>query len=217
MRYMVFVFVILLFTTLSAKGLSGKWVAASNGERASLEFVSKNQLRYNGELLYYEIAGSNIRVADEYFGYVDYPYRLQKGALYITFPEGYTLKFLHPKSVKTSKRSSARSNDTYLLRGRLCSYSSSYNGGYSHSDMLYFDGNGRYSTGAQTYSSGDAGNYVNEGSGDGGGSYSVSGITVFVQVDGGQSFQGKVTQRASNGAITGIEVNGKIFATGLCD
>jgi len=218
MRYFIFFVLLTLFTTLNAQSLSGKWVANSGSERRSLEFISQNQLRYNGEILYYEIVGSKIRVADEYFGYVEYPYSLKNKTLYITFPEGYTLKFQHPKKAKQStKQRKNSSNDTYLLRGRLCSYSSSYNGGYSHSDMLYFDGNGRYSTREQSYSSGDAGNYVNEGSSSDGGSYSVSGINVYVQVDGGNSFSGKVTQRASSGAITGIEVNGKIFATGLCD
>jgi len=218
MRYFVFILLLTLFTTLSAKSLSGKWVANSGSQKASLEFVSQNQLRYNREMLYYQIVGSNIRVADEYFGYVEYPYTLKKKTLYVTFPEGYTLKFQHPKKVKQKTQQRQNSGkDTYLLRGRLCSYSSSYNGGYSHSDRLYFDGNGRYSTGEQSYSSGDAGNYVNEGSSSDGGSYSVSGVNVYVRVDGGNSFSGKVTQRASNGAITGIEVNGKIFATGLCD
>jgi len=218
MRYFIFIILLTLFTTLHAKSLSGKWVANSGSEQVSLEFISQNQLRYNGEILYYQVVGSTIRVADEYFGYVDYPYSLKNKTLYVTFPEGYTLKFQHPKKVKQStKQKDNSNNDTSLLQGQLCSYSSSYNGGYSHSDKLYFDGNGRYSTGQQTYSSGDAGNYVNEGSSSGGGSYSVSGVNIFVHVDGGDSFNGKVTQRASNGDITGIEVNGKIFATGLCD
>jgi len=169
-------------------------------------------------LLYYQLVGKNIRVADEYFGYVDYPYSKRGEKLYITFPEGYTLAF-EKKSQKKSQRvrSASSGNENYLLRGRLCSYSSSYNGAYSHSDRLYFDGNGRYSTSEQSYSSGSAGNYVNEGASDGGGTYSVSGVNIYVQVNGGASFNGKVTQRSSNGAITGIEVNGKIFAAGLCD
>ena len=214
MRYFILVMFLTFFTTLNAQSLHGKWIAHSGSEQASLEFISQNQLRYNGEVLYYQIIGSNIRVADEYFGYVEYPYTLKNKTLYITFPEGYTLKFHHPKKVKLRGNDG---NDTYLLRGRLCSYSSSYNGGYSHSDRLYFDGNGRYSTREQTYSSGDAGSYVNEGASGHGGSYSVNGVNVYIHVDNGNSFKGKVTQRASNGMITGIEVNGKIFATGLCD
>jgi len=210
-------FIVLLFFGLNVYGevLNGKWESQNNGQRSTLEFVSQNQLLYNGEMLYYQIVNNTIQVADDY-GFVNYPYKLQQGKLYIQFPEGYKLTFVKYKK-KREKLQSTSGNDTYLLRGKLCSYSSSYNGGYSHSDMLYFDGQGHYSTRAQTYSSGNSGAYVNEGNSDGGGSYSVHGINISVHVAGGNSFNGKVTQRDRRGNITGIEVNGKIFATGLCD
>lgn len=208
-------FIVLLFFGLNVYGevLNGKWESQNKGQRNTLEFVSQNQLLYNGEKLYYRIVNHTIEVADDY-GFVGYPYKLQKGKLYIQFPEGYRLTFVKYKKRKTQNSSG---DDTYLLKGKLCSYSSSYNGGYSHSDMLYFDGKGHYFTRAQTYSSGDSGAYVNEGNSDGGGSYSVQGINISVHVTDGNSFNGKVTQRDKRGNITGIEVNGKIFATGLCD
>ena len=216
MRYLIIVMLMTLFMSLNAKDLSGKWVCSSEG--ASLEFITENQLNYNGELLYYEVIGSRLRIADEYLGYVDYPYKMKNSSLYITFPEGYTLMFQQKKQSKINKtKTKNSSSETYLLQGKLCSYSSSYNGGYSHSDILYFDGNGRYSTHAQSYSSGDSGSYYNDSNSADGGTYRVSGVNIYVHVNGGDSFVGNVTQRTNAGAITGIEVNGKIFARALCD
>ena len=216
MKY--FIFIILIALSLDAKNLSGNWISSSDGQRVTLEFISKSQLRYDGELLAYQKTGSYIRVVDEYGGYINYPYKMKNKALYITFPEGYTLVFKEVKKSKVRRTNNLQNdNDTYLLSGRLCSYSSSYNGSYSHSNILYFDGRGRYSTSEQTYSSGASGNYLNNGESDGSGTYSVSGINIYVKVNGGNSFNGKVTQRDNSGSITGIDVNGNIFAKGLCD
>ena len=211
MKKVLFIVLFLLSLSLEAKNLSGNWVANSDSRIVSLEFLSKSKLKYDGELLAYTTVGSNIRVADEYGGYINYPYKMKNESLYITFPEGYTLVF------KKIKKSKVKAAGTHLLRGKLCSYSSSYNGGYSHSNILYFDGNGRYSTSEQTYSSGASGSYLNNSGSDGSGTYSVDGVNIYVHVNGGKGFKGTVTQRTNNGAITGIDVNGHIFATGLCD
>ena len=211
-------FILLIVISLDAKSLTGKWIASSDSQKISLEFLSKSHLNYDGDVLAYQIVGSNIRVVDEYNGYVDYPYKIKNKSLYITFPEGYTLVFKKLQNSKDNRtRSSTHGSDTYLLSGRLCSYSSSYNGGYSHSNILYFDGKGRYSTSEQSYSSGSSGTYLNNTQSDGSGTYSVDGINIYVHVNGGKGFNGTVTQRSSNGAITGIDINGNIFATGLCD
>jgi len=218
MKKVFIVMIILLSASLYSKGLSGNWITSTDSQKITLEFLSKNQLKYDGELLNYKIVGSNIRIADEYGGFLNYPYKLKNKLLYISFPEGYTLEFKKIKEHKSKRaRSLKNANDTYLLNGRLCSYSSSYNGGYSHSNILYFDGRGRYFTSEQTYSSGSSGSYLNNGESDGGGIYSVDGINIYVKVNGGNSFNGKVVQRDSNGEITGIDVNGNIFAKGLCD
>jgi len=218
MKKVFFLVLFLVSVSLDAKNLSGNWVAIADNQRVSLEFLSASRLSYNGEVLAYQKVGSDIKVADEYGGYINYPYKMKNKVLYITFPEGYTLVFKQISKYKNKRTSNLKSgSDTYLLNGRLCSYSSSYNGGYSHSNILYFDGRGRYSTSEQSYSSGDSGNYVNNGASDGGGTYSVDGINIYVHVNGGNSFSGKVTQRDNSGAITGINVNGNIFAKGLCD
>ena len=218
MRFFSFLVIVLFYSNLFASQLSGKWSAVDEGNRVYLEFLSQTQLRYDGDTVEYKIIADRIRVFDVYGGYVDYPYNIKDGNLYVIFPQDYTVKFSKVK--KTSKQTRDYSKirgDNQLLQGRLCSYSSSYNGGYSHSDRLYFDGYGKYSSDAQTYSTGESGNYVNESASANGGSYKVVGDTIYIQTADGSSFQGKVIEQKSSGRITGINVNGNIFASGLCD
>jgi len=215
MRFFV-IMLLVVFVNLEAKDFSGKWVSGQAG--TSLEFISKTVLRYDGERFRYRVNAHNIQIADEYLGYIDYPYKIQNHKLYIRFPEGYTLTFTKVKQKKQSKRhASAGGIQNHLIRGGLCSYSSSYNGGYSHSDRVYFDGVGRYSTGSQTYSSGDSGAYVNEGADGNGGSYKIVGDRIYIETDDGNRFEGSVIEQQSDGRITGIKINGKVFGSALCD
>ena len=218
MKHLIIFLLLSSFVTLWAKALDGKWVTSESGARVYLEFISKNHLIYDGENLEYRVNKNVIEIPDPYFGYVAYPYRFKNKKLLITFPEGYTLSFVKVKKTSKKERQTAQggASQNYLLQGRLCSYSSSYNGGYSHSDMLYFDGRGNYSTRAQTYSSGSSGAYVNENDGSSG-RYRVEGGVLYVQTDDGRSFQGKIIEQKSDGRITGIDVNGNVFAAGLCD
>ena len=216
MKKIILWMVLLSFMNAAAKDLTGKWFAQEAG--TSLVFVSKNILIYDGGRLQYKIIGDKIRIPDPYLGYVDYPYKMQNGKLYIRFPEGYTLSFVKAARKKQNTRQKQDGKtQNYLLRGSLCHYSSSYNGGYSHSDRLYFDGIGRYSTGYQTYSSGSSGAYAGEGADGNGGSYSVMNGRIFIQTDDGSSYEGRVIEQQNDGRITGINVNGKVFGSALCD
>ena len=200
-----------------AATLKGAWLHNGADGRISLEFLSDSELVYDGERMPYMIVGNRIRVPDDYTGYADYPYRLQKGRLSITFPDGSTIVFKPVRKTAPSQQAQNGGSQNALLQGMLCTYSSSYNGGYSHSDRVYFDGAGHFTTSAETYSAGDSGTYANNQGNNGGGSYSVIGDRITITYPGGTVYRGKVIERAGNGRITGINVNGNIFGSGLCD
>ena len=202
---------------MHAAALKGTWLHNGIDGSISLEFLSDSELIYDGERMPYMIVGNRIRVPDDYTGYTDYPYRLQKGKLSITFPDGSTVVFKPVRKTVPSHSAKNGGSQTTLLQGMLCTYSSSYNGGYSHSDRVYFDGAGHFSTSAETYSAGDSGTYANHQDNNGGGSYSVTGNSITITYPGGTVYRGKVIERAGNGRITGINVNGNIFSSRLCD
>lgn len=73
--------------------LSGTWQCDTEDGLVTLQFLSENRLNYNGEEIACLITEEVIRVTDEFFGNVDYPYVLKDSALSITYPAGYTLIF----------------------------------------------------------------------------------------------------------------------------
>ncbi|MEO0184800.1 MAG: hypothetical protein ABIL20_03275 [candidate division WOR-3 bacterium] len=83
--------------------LLGKWKYESGQETINLEFKTENLLIYNGEDIGYMLGDGVIRVEDEFLGYVDYPYSLEKDLLKITYPNGYTLEFKRLKSQTKDK------------------------------------------------------------------------------------------------------------------
>ncbi len=95
---LMLVLVLPLFFSLARAGnntasLFGTWQCRTDDGLVTLQFLSENRLNYNGEEIACQITDEVIRVEDEFFGYVDYPYLLKDGALSITYPEGYTLTF----------------------------------------------------------------------------------------------------------------------------
>ncbi len=212
------IFILFVSTSLYAVSLTGKWVAQSDQGVVSLEFLSGNQLNYNGELLPYQIVDDVIQVPGD-FSLIDYPYTLKQGKLTIRFPEGYKLTFKRLGKTEHTNRANI-SNQNSRLQGMLCSYSSSgsYYGSsssYSSSQRVKFDGQGRFRTNNESSYSGDAGGYYGQGNASGG-RYEVKGNQVYLTVDDGSSYQGKVIEQ-SGGRITGIEVNQTIYGSGLCD
>lgn len=73
--------------------LLGAWECKTGQGTVTLLFKSEDRLVYNGEEIGFQLAPGVIQVADEFLGYVDYPYTLSEGALSITYPEGYILNF----------------------------------------------------------------------------------------------------------------------------
>ncbi len=80
------------FTALQAASLIGAWEHNGPQGRVSLDFRSDSELVYDGESMPYQIVGRSIRVPGDY-GYIDYPYVLEKNTLHVSYPEGYQLTF----------------------------------------------------------------------------------------------------------------------------
>jgi len=96
------VLVPLLLNAATFAQLKGKWRAPTEEGVALLEFRSASRLVYDDEELGYALVKGAIRVEGD-FGPVDYPYTLVQGALSITFPEGYTLKFKRVTAASAGK------------------------------------------------------------------------------------------------------------------
>ena len=67
--------------------LQGAWDCEEGGTRSTLEFLSPNQLSYNGETASYQMLPDSILVEEEY-GLAQYTYQLQDGALIVYSPDG---------------------------------------------------------------------------------------------------------------------------------
>jgi hypothetical protein len=97
LRICALVFIPLLLIAGGINDLLGKWEFTSEEGSVTLEFKSATLLVYNGEQIGFELAEGIIRVEDEIFGWVDYPYALEGGVLTINYPEGYSLQFKKAK------------------------------------------------------------------------------------------------------------------------
>ena len=208
---LLFLFIFLTSSTLYAVSFHGNWVAHSGQKETHLRFISSSELVYNGERLLYVIQGNVIRVASEY-GYTDYPFTKEGNILRISFPQGYQLSF---KQEKINKQT-VKGNNTRLLRGRYCSFSSSYNGGYATTRWVLFDGQGRFRTGSGSSYSGDNGGYYGS-TNNGSGSYHVVGKNITLLADEGSKYEGKVIEWDSSSHVTGVNINGRVYGSAICD
>jgi hypothetical protein len=196
---------------------TGNWLCQSEYGNVSLNFISDNQLMYDGEKLNYTISGNTLRVNSEY-GWVDYPFELDGKQLIITFPEGYRLLF-NQVEANQNKGFSGSDGNAYLS-GTLCEYgsSSSYStySSYSHTNWVYFDGNGNFKYGSQSSYSGDGGSY-NGGDSPETGTYKISGNQVFLTFTDGTSVKLTINIKQDDGRITELMYGDKLYATSLCD
>ncbi len=75
-----------------ASTLSGRWLFQNQQGQLVLEFLSANQLSFNGETTQYQLKEGVIQAMGDY-GWIDYPYTLSQGTLTITFPDGTRIPF----------------------------------------------------------------------------------------------------------------------------
>ena len=152
------------------------------------------------------------------YEWVDYPFELDGNQLIVVFPEGYKLLF-NRISVNQNKGFVSKDNDAYLL-GTLCEYgsSSSYstNSSYSHTNWVYFDGNGNFKYGSQYYYSGDdalaSGDNATET-----GTYQISSNQVILNFNDGTVVKLQINIKQDDGKITELMYGNKLYASGLCE
>ncbi len=81
------------FDKRSQKRLLGSWVCHTNNGDVSLNFLSENQLNFNGDTAYYSSTSTEINVQAE-GQTITYPYIFNDKGLLITFPQGVKALFV---------------------------------------------------------------------------------------------------------------------------
>jgi hypothetical protein len=133
-----------------AEGLSGRWSCQSGEGPASLEFVSSTRLLYDGQPLDYQLGQGVLTVSTEW-GPLDYRFELAGDGLQIAGADGTSLTC--SRAAPAAQTPNAMAGGTGLerhLRGLVCSYSASPDGGFSTQHLLDFDGQGRVWYGVET-------------------------------------------------------------------
>src|SRR4030042_2225143 len=208
-----------------ASTLSGRWMFQSQQGQLVLEFLSTNQLSFNGETTQYQLKEGIIQAMGDY-GWIDYPYTLSQGTLTITFPDGSRFPFTRTSSTVTNQQGrnqqgmnqqSTGGGSTWQLRGALCTWSGSSgsSSSYSSTRKLVFDGQGNYQFGSESSFSGDAGLAYSGDPNVETGTYSVGESTVTLSNQSGQTYQFKIKISENNGILTCIEYDGALYSTSL--
>jgi hypothetical protein len=198
-------------------GLLGRWSCQTPEGPAQLTFVSETQLIYNGEATQYTMGQGSIRVMEEY-GPAEYRYQLSGDNLVVTDPYGQTSQ-CRRQAAAAGGMGRAGSGMGHLLRGQLCAYSSSPDGGYSTTQKVYFDGQGRFTTGTETGF--DIPEAVGYGLSSGeGGTYQVTGNNrgdqIILTFPDGNVGVARVYHVGGDGVIYEVEYEGQVYAAGLC-
>jgi hypothetical protein len=202
--------------------LSGKWVYKSDEGEIVLEFLTGNQLLFNGETTDYQVNGEVIMARTDY-GWVNYPYVLSSGKLLITFPDGTQLPFVKAASATASQGKTTQPTGAggplWQLQGSLCywSGSSSSYSSYSRTEKLTFDGKGNFIFGKEGSFSGDAGLTYSGNPNVDGGTYRIEGNKVTLTFRSGEVYQLDINIRQDDGRITELMYQGKLYAVSLCE
>lgn len=206
--------------------LSGKWLFQNQQGQLVLEFISANQLTFNGETTQYQLKEGVIQAMGEY-GWIDYPYTINQGTLTITFPDGTQLPFTRTSSTATTQQGMTQQGmnqqggggSTWQLSGALCNWSGSSgsSSSYSSTRKFIFDGQGNYQFGREGSFSGDAGLAYSGDPNVEMGTYSVGESSVTMVNQSGQTYQFIIKVRENNGMITCLEYEGALYATSLCE
>lgn len=211
--------------------LAGKWMFQSQQGQLTLEFLSSNQLVFNGETTTYQMKEGVIQAMGDY-GWIDYPYTLQQGRLTITFPDGTQIPFVRTTSMPAQQdmnqqgmyqqgmnQQANAGGQVWQLRGTLCMWagSSDSNSGYSRTEKISFDGQGNFTYGKESSFSSDAGIAYGSNPNVQRGTYSVEERYVILKFQTGETYKVEINMRQDNGMITELMYNGQLYATALCD
>ena len=207
--------------------LSGKWLYQSPQGQLVLEFLSKDQLTFNGETTRYQLKEGVIQAMGDY-GWIDYPYTLNQGVLTVTFPDGTRVPFSKTSVAPANQpggfqqgtgQQSAAGGAVWQLRGSLCSWSDSSGSGSSFytTQKMVTDGQGHFQFGSESSFSGDAGIAYSGNPNIKRGTYSVGESIVTFVFEDGDTYQLKINMRQDNGMITELMLGEKLFAKALCE
>lgn len=210
-----------------ASTLSGRWLFQNQQGQIVLEFLSANQLTFNGETTQYQLKEGIIQAMGDY-GWIDYPYILSQGMLTVTFPDGTRLPFSRASTAATNQQGmnqqgigprTAGGGSTWQLKGALCSWSGSSNtsSSYSRTQKIVFDGQGNFQFGSESSFSSGAGIAYGGNPNVKSGKYSVGERTVTLYYQNGDTYELKINIRQDNGMITELMYSGTLYATGLCE
>lgn len=210
-----------------ASTLSGRWLYQSPQGQLVLEFLSANQLTFNGETTQYQLKEGIIQAMGDY-GWIDYPYTLSQGTLTVTFPDGSRLPFTKTSTTAANQQGmnqqginqqTAGVGSAWQLKGALCSWSGSSNSSssYSSTQKIVFDGQGNFQYGNESSFSSGAGMAYGGNPNVKTGKYSVGENTVTLYYQDGDKYEFKINMRQNNGMITELMYSGTLFATGLCE
>ncbi len=121
-------------------------------------------------------------------------------------------------SVATNNNNSPGMSANQLLRGTFCHYSgsSSSSGSYGGTQTITFDGINRWTSGAESSFSSDAGfGYANQAGESG--RYQVQNRRILYQTDAGEQGYADINMQQSNGQITEIVLDGDLYSPSLCN
>lgn len=212
---------------------AGRWDCQSSLGPAVLDFQNAQTLTYGGVAMPYRVSGNTIQVVQD--GYpADYRFAMQNDRMDIRTPEGEIIQCMKSSGAGRSAAAPAAADGgqwNHLLQGQLCSWSGSSSGGSSRSttQRAFFDGRGRFTTGAESstsvtardsggYEVGSASAYSNGGGP--GGTYRVTAATpgapIHVQWSSGETDIAYV-HHVSGGRITEVKYGKLLFGMGLCE
>jgi len=197
-------------------GLIGNWSCQTGDGPASLSFRSGNQLTFNGESAPYQVVQGAIRVNGD-TGPVDYPYQLNGDQLSVTGPGGWSAQCRRQSAAEAPMAAPGATGMEGYLQGRLCSFSSSPDGGMSTLYIAEFDGQGRFRWGTESSFSSDVGSAYGRNPGNMG-TYRVTAVQVGAPIYftlGGETVTGQV-KWVYQGAITEFEADGRHYGKGIC-
>jgi hypothetical protein len=198
----------------SAEPLLGRWRCQAPDGPALLEVLSNTELTYNGQRTTFQLGQGVMRVQEDW-GMAEYRYRIEGDRMTVTNPD---------RSVTQCQRqqapaAGARGGMEALLQGQRCAYSSSPDGGFATTYMMYFDGQGRFVWGTESSFSGDPGMAYGLHNNPDAGSYRVGGTSrgseIYLTWPNGDPGVATVTLGDADG-IYEFQLNGRHFAAGLC-
>jgi hypothetical protein len=209
-----------------SSALTGRWIYQSQQGQLVLEFLSANQLTFNGETTRYQLKEGIIQAMGE-SGWIDYPYSFNQATLNITFPDGTQIPFTRASAAVAGQQGINPTGNfqqtggglNWQLKGALCSWSGSSNSSssYSRTQKIVFDGQANFQFGTESSFSSDAGIAYGGNPNVKTGTYVVSDNMVTLYFQDGDTYRVQINMRQDNSTITELMYNGTLYAKGLCE